>query len=72
MLVEFKFKEQLAKIKKEQSLTISQIADGIGVSSRTVDYYLFGDKKPSITTLIKLADFLNCSLDYLVGRTVDK
>jgi len=39
MLVEFKFKEQLAKIKKEQNLTISQIADGIGVSSRTVDYH---------------------------------
>jgi len=63
-----KFKDQLMLIKTEQHLKTVDIARGIGVSSRIIFYYLSGEKMPDVANLIKLADFLDCSLDFLVGR----
>lgn len=68
MTVEIKFKEQLATFKSEKKLRLIDIADGIGVSRRTIDYYLSGEKLPDVENLIRLADFFECSLDELVGR----
>lgn len=39
------------------------------VSVSTINSYLNGQKIPSITSLISIGKFLNCNLDYLLGRT---
>ena len=39
------------------------------VSVSTINSYLNGQKIPSITSLISIGTFLNCNLDYLLGRT---
>ena len=43
--------------------TKTEIAQAIGVSNPTVSQYLSGRIQPSLSTLSKLCNFLNCSAD---------
>nr|DAF74066.1 MAG TPA: helix-turn-helix XRE-family like protein [Caudoviricetes sp.] len=45
------------------------VAEIIGCTQTIYSRYESGDREPSLTTLVKLADFYNVSLDYLVGRS---
>ena len=45
------------------------IAKYLGILPRTVRFYESGEHEPDIDMLIKIADFYNVSIDYLVGRT---
>lgn len=46
-----------------------KLANEIGISLRALKYYSSGEREPSMSTLIALADFFNVSIDYLVGRS---
>ena len=46
-----------------------QVAEGSGISLRTYQRYENGEREPSASTLVALADFFNVSTDYLLGRT---
>lgn len=63
-----KFKERLQELRKEKRLTQKQIAKEINVSEDSVYNWEKGRSEPSITDLISLANLLNVSIDYLVGR----
>lgn len=65
------FNEHLRSIRKEKSYTQRQVAKGIGVTERNYQYYESGEREPSMSTLIALAEYFNVSLDYLVGRSDD-
>ena len=39
-----KFKDQLAKLKKNRKVKIKEIAQAIGVNERAINYYLAGEK----------------------------
>ena len=56
------------KVRTGKKLTQRQVADGIGVTERQYQYYEYSSKTPSALVLCALADFLDVSLDYLVGR----
>lgn len=45
-----------------------EIADMLGVAQKTYSNYELGDFEPSIPKLIKLADYYDVTLDYLVDR----
>lgn len=61
--------ERLRSLRKEQNLKREDIAEGIGVTPRAITFYETNDKRPTLDTAIKLADFFDVSLDYLVGRS---
>ena len=63
------FCERYKELKKEKGVTHQQIADYMGLQTRTVQYYTSGKLKPDYYGLLKLADFFEVSLDYLTGRT---
>ncbi len=65
------FPERIIQIKNEKKLMQKDIATGIGVHIRTYQYYEKGQKKPTLSVLIALADYFDVSLDYLVGRSDD-
>ena len=46
-----------------------QLGEIIGVSANTISLYEREKCEPTMKTLIKLADALNVSLDWLCGRT---
>lgn len=56
----------------ERGITISQLAKEIGISQGNISDWKSGKCLPSLNALIKIADYLNISLDYLVGRTEEK
>lgn len=61
--------ENLKKIREIKKLTQLQLAVQIGVSQEIINKYEKGIAKPSVKNLEKLADYFNCSTDYLLDRT---
>lgn len=58
----------LKKLRKERNLLQSDIAKALNIPPSTYGGYELGAANPSIETLIKLANFYNVSLDYLLDR----
>ena len=63
--------EELRIIREKRNLTQLRISTAAEVSQETISSYESGKTFPSAKTLIKLADFLNTSTDYLLGRIKD-
>jgi transcriptional regulator with XRE-family HTH domain len=61
--------ERLVYLKTSRNILQKDIAHAIGLSLRAYQYYERGDREPTASNLIALADYFNVSIDYLVGRT---
>lgn len=59
----------LKKLRAEHRVTQKQLADVISVSQQSINKYENHNIEPDIDTLIKIADFFNTSVDYLIGHT---
>ncbi|MFC1762344.1 helix-turn-helix domain-containing protein [Planctomycetota bacterium] len=66
------FADRLQKIRKSKQLSQSGLANKIGLKPAAVSHFETGQRKPPFETLIKLADALSVSIDYLCGRDVDR
>jgi len=64
------FGQRLNKTRKSQGFTAQQMADFLCISLRSYRYYESGRHQPSFEMLIKIADKLNVSTDYLLERDV--
>ena len=53
-------------------MTQTQFGDLVNVSQRSVASWEAGERSPSLSTLCELADRLDVSVDYLLGRTDEK
>ncbi len=58
-------------IRNELNISQADVAKHIGVSQQAYANYERGARQPDIDTLIKLANFFNVSLDYLLERTTE-
>lgn len=65
------FPERIIQLKTDRDLLQKDIAAAIGLSLRAYQYYEKGQKEPTLSVLVRLADFFAVSLDYLVGRSDD-
>lgn len=64
------FKDRLKEKRIESGLTQAQLAKIAGVSTRTVQNYEMGDRKPSSMEVVqKIADAVHTSTEYLLGST---
>ena len=59
---------KLKELRNENKKNQTEIASSLHLSQQTYAKYELGQLEPSISTLCKLADYYNVSLDYLVGR----
>ncbi len=64
-----KFGERLRIVLEEKELQGKELAEKLNVEPPTVSNWLNGNRFPKDDMLIKIADFFNCSVDYLLGRT---
>ena len=64
--------ENIRSLRIDNGYTQKQIAQHLGVSQNTYSQYELGILNYPVDALIKLADFYNVSVDYLLGRTVTK
>ena len=62
------FAEQLKRIRASKKLSQSDLANKIGLKPAAVSHFETGQRKPPLGTLMKLADALSVSTDYLLGR----
>jgi len=63
------FSDKLKLLRSQKGLTQVQLSQELNISSGTVAMWETGKRIPDSETLVKLADFFNCSVDYLLGRT---
>lgn len=52
-----------------KKISQKELADYLGVKPNQISYFCSGDRTPNTQQLIMIADFLNVSTDYLLGRT---
>lgn len=58
---------RLKEIRISKGLNMRQTAKALGIPYTTYISYEKGDREPRIAVLISLANFFNCSVDYLLG-----
>lgn len=63
------FGKRLKELRKANGYTIEQFAELVGIAKSTVGYYENSNRLPDIEILARIADALNVSADYLIGRT---
>ena len=61
------FTERFNEVLKTSGVQQVDLAKYCNVSKQTISSYKSGDCYPSIETLYKICDFLDCSADYLLG-----
>ena len=61
--------ERLLALRKERKLNQEDIVSEFGLSVRTYRRYELGEREPTVSTLWKIADFYDVSVDYLIGRS---
>ena len=65
------FGERLRRLRKARDITQSDLADYIGVVASAVGKYeRLADSYPSVEALIKISDYFDVSIDYLLKGTV--
>lgn len=60
---------RIRDLREDQDWTQTYVAEQLGIRQTTYSKYELGKILVPIDMLIKLADFYNVSLDYLVGRS---
>ncbi len=65
------FAERLLKLRCEKRPNISRqkVADDLGISRASLEYYEKGERSPDVEVLAKIVDYYGVSADYLLGRT---
>ncbi len=61
---------RIKDLREDMDMRQSDLAEATGIDQRTISNYETGKTSPDAYALIKLADFFNVSIDYLVGRTM--
>lgn len=62
------FAERLRELRLKKDIGQKEVGAIIAVSDSSIRKYETGERTPDPVALIKLADFFNVSLDYLLGR----
>lgn len=66
------FSERLKNLRKQAHLTQVDVAEKLGISQPAYASWERGNKKPTQENLVKIAQILNVSVDYLVGNPENK
>lgn len=61
--------ENLRKIRESKHITQVKLSTDLGISQELISRYEVGNSFPQPNMLIKLANYFNCSVDYLLGLT---
>jgi len=64
--------EILNKTRKAQGLTAQQMANELGIGLRSYRHYESNHRQPSLQMLVKIANKLDVTTDYLLGRDYKK
>ena len=60
---------RLKELRKKKGISQLRLATDLNTTQNTISRYETGEREPGIDELIKIADYFNVSVDYLIGRT---
>jgi len=63
--------ERLRKAREKSGLSQSELAIRVKVQPPVISHFETGKRSPSLISLRRMADALDVSVDYLLGRTSD-
>lgn len=66
-----KFPSRLRELREKKELLSKDFAKIMNVEPATITNWEKGNRFPKDDVLIKIADYFDCSIDYLLGRTDD-
>lgn len=61
--------QNLKLLRQKRGISQQKLADALGMSQQSINHYENHKIEPDITTLIKIADFFETSVDYVIGHT---
>lgn len=64
--------KRLKDLREDADLSQARLAKYLNITQRSYSHYERGEREIPVIILIKLADFYNTNLDYIVGRTNKK
>lgn len=62
-------KKRMRQLRHERGMTQKEVAEQLGIGVSTMTMYETGRREPNMETLIKIANFFDVSVDYLLGKT---
>ena len=62
---------KIKELRAEKGLTQAQLAEIVGVNQTAIGKYERGELEPNLQTLIKLSQFFQVSVDYIIGNADD-
>ena len=62
---------RLKELRTKKGVSQLRLATELNTTQNTISRYETGEREPGIDELIKIADYFNVSVDYLIGRTED-
>ncbi len=65
------FADRLLELRKEKGISQAALANYLEVSFSIICYWETDRSEPTAPNLVKLADFFDVSVDYLLGRIDD-
>ena len=63
---------RLRELREDRDLRQVDVSYYVGIDQKTLSNYETGKTNPASQSLIKLADFYNTSVDYILGRTNER
>ena len=60
---------RLKEIRKAKGISQLKLATDLNTNQNTISRYETGEREPGIAELIRIADYFNISVDYLLERT---
>ena len=63
------FSARLRELRALKNVTQKQVAESVGLSERGYQNYELDNREPTMSSIIKLADYFGVSTDYLLGRS---
>ena len=67
-MIKINFANNMKTLRSDKKIGQSTLAEALNVSIKTISHWETGYSEPSIAQLVQIADFLDVTLDELVGK----
>ena len=63
--------KNIKRIREKREIKQEELARAIGIKRENISLYESGKTKPTLKTIIKIANYLDTTIDYLLSDTND-
>lgn len=67
-----KFSETLNDLLADKNISQKELAENVNIDEACISRYLSGECEPALKNIVTLADYFNCSVDFLIGLEPEK